>query len=127
MMQTLAEVIIAALLVLGGIFGLIGSYGLLRLKDAVQRLHAPTKASTIGVGAALIASALHSIFLQGVLSWHEVLITIFIFLTAPLTAIYLAKTLLHLHIDTSNLPAPAHGSTWAGQDTRAEGSASKEN
>ena len=57
MIQTLAEVIIAALLVLGGLFGLIGSYGLLRLRGAVQRLHAPTKASTLGVGAVLLAGA----------------------------------------------------------------------
>ncbi|MFN3605952.1 MAG: Na+/H+ antiporter subunit G [Cypionkella sp.] len=120
MMQTIAEVIIAAILVLGGVFGLIGSYGLLRLKDAMQRLHAPTKASTIGVGAALIASAAQSIFLQGALSWHELMITVFLFLTAPIVAISLAKTLLHRHIDPASLPSAGEGNTWAGQDTSTE-------
>lgn len=122
MMQTLAELVIAALLVMGGVFGLIGSYGLLRLKDAFQRLHAPTKASTLGVGAALIASALQSIFLQGELSWHQVLITLFIFITAPLTAIYLAKTLLHRHIDPASLPPAGKGTLWASQDVKDDGS-----
>ena len=108
MMQML-EIVASVLLVLGGVFGLIGSYGLLRLKDAMQRLHAPTKASTVGLGAVLIASAITST------SWHEVLITLFIFLTAPLTAIYLAKTLLHSHVDPAKLPKPAGGAKWASQ------------
>jgi multicomponent K+:H+ antiporter subunit G len=120
MMQTLAELIIAALLVLGGVFGLVGSYGLLRLKDTMQRLHAPTKASTLGVGSALIAASFQSIFLQGVLSWHELLITIFLFLTAPITAIYLAKTMLHRHIDPATLPDAGKGNVWAGQDHSAD-------
>jgi multicomponent K+:H+ antiporter subunit G len=121
MIQTLAEVIIAALLVLGGLFGLIGSYGLLRLRGAVQRLHAPTKASTLGVGAVLLAGALQSSLLLGVLSWHQVLVTLFIFLTAPLTALYLAKTLLHRHIDPADLPATETGAPWAGQDVQNDG------
>jgi multicomponent K+:H+ antiporter subunit G len=116
MMQIIAEVVISAVLVLGGVFGLIGSYGLLRLKDAMQRLHAPTKASTIGVGAALIAAALQSILLQGTLSWHEILITTFLFLTAPITAIALAKTLLHSYVNPADLPDAGKGNIWASQD-----------
>lgn len=121
MMSILAEGAIAALLIMGGVFGLIGSYGLLRLRGAMQRLHAPTKASTLGVGAALIASALQSIFLLGELSWHQVLITLFIFITAPLTALYLAKTLLHRHIDPADLPPAGQGKLWAGQDVKNDG------
>lgn len=120
MMQIFAQIVIAALLVMGGVFGLIGSYGLLRLKDSMQRLHAPTKASTIGVGAALVAAALQSIFLQGALSWHEILITLFIFMTAPLTAIYLAKTLLHRHVDPQDVSPAGEGKTWARQDQSAD-------
>jgi multicomponent K+:H+ antiporter subunit G len=120
MMQTIVELLIAALLVLAGVFGLIGSYGLLRLKDAMQRLHAPTKASTIGVGATLIAASFQSIFLQGQLSWHELMITVFLLLTAPIVAISLAKTLLHRHVDPASLPSAGEGNTWAGQDTSSE-------
>lgn len=91
-MNLLAEVAISALLVIGGLFGLIGSYGLLKLRDAIQRLHAPTKATTIGVGAALIASSLDLVWTTGVASWQEVLIAVFLFMTAPLSALFLAKT-----------------------------------
>ena len=114
MIETGLELIISALLVLGGIFGLIGSYGLLRLKGAMQRLHAPTKASTVGLGAVLIASAI------GAGSWQEVLVTVFIFLTAPLTALYLAKTLIHSHINPADVPPAAGGAKWAAQPTVAQ-------
>jgi multicomponent K+:H+ antiporter subunit G len=45
-MAMLAEIIISALLVIGGIFGLVGSFGMIKLQDTLQRLHAPTKAAT---------------------------------------------------------------------------------
>ncbi len=112
MMALLGEGLLAALLVLGGGFGMIGSYGLLRLRGAMQRLHAPSLASTMGLGSVLIASCLHALFTGGEVSWHEVLITLFVFLTAPLTAIYLAKTLLHHHIDPASLPGAGKGKVW---------------
>ena len=53
-LSLLAELLVAFFLVVGGFFALVGSIGLIRLKDTLQRLHAPTKASTVGVGGALI-------------------------------------------------------------------------
>ena len=44
------------LLVVGGVFGVVGGWGLVRLPDPMTRLHAPTKAATLGVGAVLVAS-----------------------------------------------------------------------
>ena len=79
-MTLLADYAIAALLVLGGVFGLIGSFGLLKLKDPMQRLHAPTKASTLGVGATLIASALGIASAGQGFAWQEILISAFLFL-----------------------------------------------
>lgn len=104
------DVILSILLILGGLFGVIGSYGLLRLKLPMQRLHSATKASTVGVGAVLIASALQN----GGQSWHEVLITLFLFLTAPITAIYLARTQLQ------DLPPTGNASTWSRDDQDSE-------
>jgi multicomponent K+:H+ antiporter subunit G len=112
-MNTLAEILIAALLVLGGTFGLIGSYGLLKLTDPMQRLHAPTKATTIGVGAALIASALDLLLVGEGITWQEILVAIFLFLTAPLSALYLAKTHLLRNIDPKDLPPTGTGAPWA--------------
>ncbi len=54
----MAEFLIALFLVLGGVFTLIGSIGLARLPDTFMRLHGPAKATTLGVGGTLVASAI---------------------------------------------------------------------
>lgn len=113
-MNMVVEIAIAALLVIGGFFGLIGSYGMLRLRNPMQRLHAPTKATTVGVGSALIASAFCHLWATGTLSWHEVLVAIFLFMTAPLTALYLARTHLISTVNRSDLPPTGTESDWAG-------------
>ena len=114
-MTTLAEYAIAALLILGGTFGLIGSFGLLKLQGPMQRLHAPTKATTIGVGAALIASALDLLLVGQGITWQEVLVAVFLFLTAPLSALFLAKTHIFRTINRADLPDPGTGTgtPWA--------------
>ena len=114
MIATLAEYAIAGLLVLGGLFGLIGSWGLIRLGDSMQRLHAPTKASTIGVGTALVASACDMWLVQGSVALQEVLVALFLFVTAPLAALMMAKVVL------AGRPGPALPPTgtdqpWASQ------------
>lgn len=116
-MDLVIETLLAVLLILGGLFGLIGSWGLLRLRDPMQRLHAPTKATTIGVGAALIASVLGLAWLGGDgVTLAEGLVAAFLFLTAPLTALYLARTHLHRTVDRSTLPPTGTGAPWASQD-----------
>lgn len=114
------EVLISALLVIGGIFGLVGSIGLLKLRDQMQRLHAPTKASTVGVGTALIASMLHGLLIGTGFSWQELLVMIFIFLTAPITANYLSKTHLHAGPYASHLPRTGVDRDWATFDDGLE-------
>ena len=103
-MPPLFDILISALLVLAGLFGLIGSFGLLKLSDPMARLHAPTKATTLGVGGALIASMLWFWAAEGRLSFHELLITLFLFATAPVTAHVLAKMHIHRTLDRANLP-----------------------
>lgn len=112
-MTLVAEYAIAALLILGGTFGLIGSYGMLKLKDPMQRLHAPTKATTIGVGAALIASALDLVLIGKGITWQEILIAAFLFLTAPLSALYLAKTHILRTVNRKDLPPTGTEAPWA--------------
>lgn len=85
------ELAVAALIVVGAFFLLVGSYGLAKLPDTMRRLHAPTKAATLGIGALLIASMLYFPLAHGHLSFHELLITIFLFLTAPVTALMVSK------------------------------------
>ena len=92
MVQVLAEAAVAALIVIGAFFLFVGSLGLAKLPDVMRRLHGPTKATTLGIGATLIASMLYFLLLGGDPSIHELLITLFLFLTAPVTAQMLAKT-----------------------------------
>lgn len=88
---------IAALLVVGSAFCLIGAIGLVRFRDFFMRLHAPTKASTLGVGAMLIASMLWH-WGHGEWALRELLITLFLFVTAPVSAHLLAQAALHLRV-----------------------------
>ena len=53
-MSVVADVVVAVLLVVGGVFGAVASWSLVRLPDPMTRLHGPTKAATLGVGAVLI-------------------------------------------------------------------------
>jgi multicomponent K+:H+ antiporter subunit G len=85
------ELLICACLILGSLFALVGAIGLYRLPDFFTRLHGPTKATTLGVGGTLIASMLFFAHHTGSLSLHELLITLFLFLTAPVSAHILSK------------------------------------
>jgi len=116
-MDILVELVISVLLVIGGIFGLVGSYGLAKLPDLMTRLHAPTKATTLGVGAVLIASMAFMLWDQHDLSFHELMITLFLFLTAPITANFIAKSFLHRHSDEeAKLPPTGTDYGWASFD-----------
>ncbi|PKM22054.1 MAG: Na+/H+ antiporter subunit G [Gammaproteobacteria bacterium HGW-Gammaproteobacteria-14] len=89
------EGLVAVLVLLGAAFTLIASIGLVRMRDFYTRLHGPTKASTLGVGSIMLASLLFFSVDSGSLSVHEVLITVFLFLTAPVSAHLLAKAGMH--------------------------------
>ncbi|GGW83191.1 Na+/H+ antiporter subunit G [Alteromonas halophila] len=89
------EVTVSVLLLIGGTFVLVGSIGLLRLKDIYCRLHGPTKATTVGLGGILIGSVIYMSHLHGYLTLHELLITLFLVITAPVTAMILAKVAMH--------------------------------
>jgi multicomponent K+:H+ antiporter subunit G len=100
------DILLSLLVSIGAAFALIGSYGLAKLSSLVLRLHGPTKATTLGVGSVLLASALFfSVHDEG-LSLHEVLVTLFLFLTAPVSAHLLVKAAKQL--DPTLAPPPPH-------------------
>ena len=98
------EILLSLLILIGAGFTLVGSLGLIRLRDFYSRLHAPTKASTLGVGSLLIASALFFSYQEEGLSLHEVLVTLFLFITAPVGAHLMAKAALHLRLQSLAKP-----------------------
>jgi len=109
-----AEITMTILLIGGAFFSLVGAWGLVRLPDAMTRLHAPTKATTLGIGGVLIASMVLVAARDGLFSVHELLITIFLVLTSPVVALFIAKVHLHLRQDRAALPRPPSGGDWAG-------------
>jgi multicomponent K+:H+ antiporter subunit G len=91
------DLIGVTLILIGAGIALVGSIGLVRFPDIFTRLHGPTKATTVGVGGVLLGTIL---FLNGqgeTGALRELLITVFLFLTAPVSAHLLAKAALHRH------------------------------
>lgn len=114
MMAWIAELLIAGLLIVGAFFLLVGSFGLAKLPDMMRRLHAPTKATTLGIGALLIASMLYFLIVLGLPSFHELLITLFLFITAPVTAHLVSKAHLLRHPELrKDLPDVQASGGWA--------------
>lgn len=100
------DAVLAALVLLGAAFALIGSWGLAKLGDFLKRLHGPTKSTTLGVGCVLLAS-IGWFGWQGQWAAHEVLIALFLFLTAPVSAHLLVQAAMHLDPRLRPPPAPA--------------------
>ena len=97
-MSLVLEIIISISLLLGAGFALVGSIGLARLPDFYMRLHGPTKASTLGVGGMIIGSLIFFSTRGEGVSLHEILIAIFLFITAPVSAHIVGKAALHLQL-----------------------------
>ena len=97
-MSWVIAIVLVALLAAGCFFILLGSVGLLKLSEFYKRLHAPTKASTLGVGCVLAASIGYHWIGGTDPQPRELLITAFLFLTAPIGANLMAKAALALHM-----------------------------
>jgi multicomponent K+:H+ antiporter subunit G len=115
-MELFYEILISAFLVISGVFGFVGSFGLIKLRNTMQRLHAPTKATTLGVGSVLIASMLYFTLIDGHVSFHELLITLFLFLTAPVSANFIAKAYMVQNMTPSELPPTGSDYGWSSYD-----------
>ena len=108
------DALLAALLLTGAFFALVGSWGLAKLSDFLKRLHGPTKATTLGVGCVLIVSSIWFSVDGGKPSVHEFLVTLFLFLTAPVVLQLLVKSAMKL--DPSIRPAPPASPATASRD-----------
>ncbi|MFC6840875.1 Na+/H+ antiporter subunit G [Xanthomonas theicola] len=95
----LLQVALSLLLIIGCCFILVGALGLVKLSDFFKRLHAPTKAGTLGVGCVLLASVGYHLFLGQDPQPRELLITAFLFITAPISAHMMAKAALSLMME----------------------------
>ena len=114
-LSTIATLGAALSLLIGSGFVLVGVIGLLKFDDPMTRLHAPTKVGTMGIGMLLLASMLASLA-KGEPSIHELLIMAFLFVTAPVSANFIAKVTIHRRT-CETPPAPQKDSTWSTLDT----------
>ena len=116
-MNAISEILVSIFILVGAFFLLVGSIGLAKLPDLMRRLHGPTKATTLGIGATLISSMLYFALIGGGLSLHELLITLFLFLTAPVSAHMIAKAWILRHArQTTDLPPTGRPVGWATLD-----------
>jgi len=86
-----AEVVIAALLLLSGLLVLLAAMGLWRLPDFFTRMHAPALASTLAAWSVTLASIVYFSVREGTLVLHVWLIIIVLAITAPVSAMVLAR------------------------------------
>lgn len=80
----IADIIIGILATLGALFVLLAAVGLLRMPDTYLRISVTTKAATLGVGLLLIAAMVY--FNDSDVTSQSMVIILFIFLTAPVSA-----------------------------------------
>lgn len=86
---------VSLLLILGGCITVIGALGLLRLPNFYQRIHGPAITITLGTGCVLVASMLYFSVLQTRLVIHEILISAFILLTAPVVSMLIMRAAVY--------------------------------
>lgn len=98
--MNVADDIAALLVVIGAFFVLVGSLGLARLPDFFTRLHGPTKATTLGLGALIGAFIAHAVGSEQGLSVRELLVSLFLFVTAPISAHVLGRSALRRRLDS---------------------------
>lgn len=88
-MSMVAALLVAGLMVAGALFSLVAAIGLNRLPDLYTRMHAASKAGTVGSGLLLLAVGLHA---ADIATFGRALAgIIFFILTAPVSAHLLAR------------------------------------
>lgn len=83
----------ATLLLAGGLFAFLAALGVLRLPDLLTRMHASTKAGTLGAGMILTAVAVHAV--DGSLALRAIVAVAFLLLTAPVAAHMIGRAAYH--------------------------------
>jgi len=90
-----AAAIVSLLLIIGASIVLIGALGLLRLRTFYQRMHGPAITITLGAGCLLIASMVFFTVGQSRLVVHEVIISAFLLMTAPVVSMMIIRAAVY--------------------------------
>jgi multicomponent Na+:H+ antiporter subunit G len=84
MIGTILEILAGLLLLGGGAFSLISALGVLRLPDVLIRMHASSKAGTVGAGMILLAVAV--LYGGGEIVARAIAAIFFLLLTVPVAS-----------------------------------------
>jgi multicomponent Na+:H+ antiporter subunit G len=83
------DILMGLLLLTGGFFCLVAAVGVIRLPDLFIRMHAATKAGSLGAGLLVLAAALF--FQEPGISLRAGTIVLLLFFTAPVAAHLVAR------------------------------------
>ena len=103
-MSVLRAGVVAALVLVGSFFLLVGTVGLLRLPDVYNRMHATSKATTLGASSIFLAGFVF--FLPGGAALISLVGIVFLFLTAPTGAHLISRSAQKMGVPL------ALGATW---------------
>ncbi|WVN41545.1 monovalent cation/H(+) antiporter subunit G [beta proteobacterium MWH-UniP1] len=106
----------AILLVLGGLVALVGCLGLLRLPHFYQRVHGPAITITLGAGCILLASMVLFSTLETRPVVHELLIAMFVLMTAPVVSMLIMRAAVHRELRRPRPEQPGEESAWNAYD-----------
>ena len=96
----LNDLIVALLLLSGGFFVFVAGLGILRLPDVLIRMHASTKAGTLGAGLIFAALAVH--FADTVSISFSILTILFVLITAPVAAHAIGRAAYRMGVPRSD-------------------------
>ena len=104
------EALVAVLLVVSGVFALVGAFGLLGMRGFFLRLHACALTNTIGAWCVTLASIVYFSALEARLAIHAWVIIILLALTVPITTVLLARAALFRQRQAgADVPSPLGG------------------
>lgn len=101
-----AEIVVAALVLLGACLALLGSIGLLRLPTFFERVHTPSIIATLACWCIVWGTVLYFSMESGELALNALLIAAFVAITTPVNAIFLMRAALFRarQSDKKNVP-----------------------
>ena len=105
-----SDLVVATCLLAGGFFLFVAGLGILRLPDVLVRMHASTKAGTLGVGLVFGAAALY--FRTAAETAIAVLTVVFLLVTAPVAAHAIARAAYRMNVPLSDR---THVDEWKGK------------
>jgi multicomponent K+:H+ antiporter subunit G len=95
------------LLLASGVLSLIGAFGLLRLPEFFQRMHAPALVTTLGTWCAALASIVR--FWSTDFGLRSTVIVVLLALTTPVTTVLLSRATLFRRRTAEGAERPGAG------------------